>query len=91
MFYNTSADKLAEHLGFRIKRKRNGTYQVLRQGRPLGEPTTMVEIEKTLAQFFEYDEQGMTPGSAACTPTYRRDGSQGGRWATASRTRERRL
>jgi hypothetical protein len=69
MFYNTSADKLAEHLGFRLKRKRNGTYQVLRQGRPLGEPTTMVEIEKTLAQFFEYDEQGMN-STVRGTQTY---------------------
>jgi hypothetical protein len=73
MTVTTPADQLAKKLGWRIIRKRNGTFQLVKRDgsaefdKPMA---SMVDVERALGQLRAFREQGMTVGTACGVPLY---------------------
>jgi hypothetical protein len=61
----TTIDEQAKKLGHRIRRRRDGTFQLLgSDGSEFVKPMTMAEVKKMLDVLRKFDEQGITYATA---------------------------
>ena len=63
-------DQLAKRLGFRISRKRDGTFQLMRGNHAFAPPNTMARIESMLDWHRRAHNEGMTVTSACGMPLW---------------------
>ena len=72
MTNTTTPADLAKKLGWQIRRKRDGTFQLVRRTDDAKsfEPMTMAGVEKTLATLRTFREQGVTFSTACGIPLY---------------------